>query len=170
MKRSSRRRVKRRAMSTKNGAAPPSSLPPPSANSPPPPGSPPPPEPTVGQSWFRTWWQKRVSKWWSVVAAILGFVISLFGLIFPIYDHLPRIDIQPATELDENDPSSTLFRITNIGSWTVRDIHVSCTLFDGMRTFTITHGHVKHHGVSIFGGIEKMSPDNNVLSVVTVRS
>jgi len=65
----------------------------------------------------------------------LGWAVFL-GLIAIVefaHDYRPRVEITAATAIDENDPLSTLFLITNPGRFPIMDIQFTCKIFSGDR-------------------------------------
>jgi hypothetical protein len=110
------------------------------------------PQQVTSQSKFLKWWRKPLPKWWLLGLGILAVAQAL-------YNFRPRIDIEPASALDERDPSSTLFRITNLGPWTLHGIEFTCQLFNGSFGMSVSHMTVMRDNIPIFGEVTDLPPN-----------
>jgi hypothetical protein len=70
------------------------------------------------------WLVKPVSLGWA-------FFLGLIALGEFAYDFYPRINIETAELADESEPLSAFFRIRNIGHVHVRDVAMTCKIFEG---------------------------------------
>jgi hypothetical protein len=59
--------------------------------------------------------RKPLPKWWV-------FGLGLLAIVQAAYNFRPRVDIEATTALDERDPATTLFRITNVSPFTLRHV------------------------------------------------
>jgi hypothetical protein len=60
------------------------------------------------------------------------FWVLLLGIVALIqfaYANRPRLDIETSVALDQHDPLTTLFRVTNTGHWHVNEVRFSCNVF-----------------------------------------
>ncbi|MEK7994175.1 MAG: hypothetical protein AAB403_10265 [Planctomycetota bacterium] len=91
---------------------------------------------TALSSRFKQWWRTPLPKWWTLAVGLLAVVQAPENI-------LPRIDIQAIGAFNEKDPTATLFRVTNVGRWSISDIKFGCSLttssfilaFEGPITF-----------------------------------
>ncbi len=68
--------------------------------------------------------RKRVSIGWAILLGIISVVQFA-------YDNRPRVEIAAATLVDEHDPLSTLFLVTNTGRFHVDNLQFRCEIFSG---------------------------------------
>jgi hypothetical protein len=79
------------------------------------------------------------------------------------YNFRPRIDIQPATALDERDPTATLFRITNLGPWVLYDVRPECSVSNGRSNVTARNNIFDSPQAEMrFGSIKEMEPNKPI--------
>src|ERR1051326_6762659 len=74
------------------------------------------------------------TPWWRTAFArthgLLGGVALLLALISGRVLFRPDVSLQPAQQLDPNDPFSTQFTIVNQGNFDVRDLNSACMFGD----------------------------------------
>jgi hypothetical protein len=100
------------------------------------------------------WWRKPIPKWWT-----LG--VGLLAIGQAAYNQRPRVDIESATALDERDPTTTLFRITNPGPWTLHGVEFGCVIYNGKQKFIdISRLDLVRNNITIFGGITTLPPND----------
>jgi hypothetical protein len=100
---------------------------------------------------------KRVAFGWTVLLGVIALVQFAF-------DYRPRVEVSAATLLDERDPRSTLFLVTNKSRFHIDNLRFGCELFSGKRKIISIADNIERNGDSAPIGqppIERLEPGDS---------